>query len=776
MATDRKEQRRDTDRWTRQYAHTGTETVMGLAISRDYSRKFADLEQRVKVCREMRSEPAVDMALKAGEKLILGAHWPIVTEGDGGEEREVVDFLEDNLYPRLDELLRWLLGAWQFGWATVEPVLRFRSEAPLVFVSQGRTRRARRGLAGKIYLHRLVHLVPESIEGFAPDADTGELGEVRQNVYVEGAGYQKRRTPGWKVLHAVHEREGDDWSGRPMLRAMFMPWDVKLQLLRSFAVHWDRFGVGTPHMQAGPEWEDRDYERAEKYLKDYRAGTSSFLITPFGGQLSIFAGEEVTKAGPLAVIQYLDGLIAKVALAQILELGTTATGHRALGDSFLDMLESSLQAFAEYLAALIQTKLIVPLVDLNFGPRDDYPQLLPAVTLGSVQELVTTITSAKTAGLVGWTARDEARLRDMMELPEIDVEARQQEMDEEKELRRAQIEGVRSGTGEEPEERSERVRALAHSPDVQAEDTRPTPALALLEREAVQPRLLADRLDSHVFRAGAEVDDVLREVNASLAAQAVSLAERLGRRAGAQVASIETPLALRRRLEAVLRAVADRARSLGAESVRDEVRRQEERGLAFSREEFVAGPAGPADASAFGAVGWQRSGPVPALLLAVDDEGVASIIEGQVGRAVLMELDRRENTARAALLRAIQEAVGAEAALVLAVRRRVMAELDALSPAVTRRNLEAVVNVAFGVGRQASAEELIARGEIAFGVRSEVMDANTCGPCRAGDGTTLDLNTLRAGIVAPPFPDCEGRELCRGLIIYVRRTERPASA
>lgn len=750
---------------------------MGLSVSREYARELRDLQSRIRKYREMRSDPAVDTALKAGEKPILGAQWTITTEADGGANQEIRDFLEDNLYPVLDDLLRWLLGAWQFGFATVEPVFRFREEASPVFVSRGRTRRMRRGQSGRIWIHRLVHLLPESVEGFAPDAETGELGFVRQAVYVEGRGFLRPEVPGWKVLHAVHDREGDDFSGRAMLRSMFMPWDIKLSLLRSFVVHWDRFGTGTPHMQAGETWRDDDYERAEKYLKAFRAGTEGFLITPFGGELAIFAGEEVTKSGPIEMIRYLDSAIHKITLSQILELGSSESGNRALGDSFLDLLQAALQSQAEYLAALIQRRVIVPLVDTNWGPQDEYPLLQPSVVLGKFTELVTTLSSAKTAGLLGWTAEDEARLRDMAELPEIDIEARQREMDE---AAKAAQQAAAGGTGEEDGEPPARgkkslSRTLAHSPDLQPPDTRPTPAMVILERDVLQARLLADRLDSQVFRAGSEVDEVLRDVTEALVEQAAGLADEGFAVAAREAATrIRTPAVLRRRLEAAVRTVAERAQALGRQSVEEEGRRQQELGLAFTEGEFLAGPA---DAPASGAVGRGLRDPGPVSLLLQsrfeDAGGFMSLVEGEVQREVVMELDRRENAARGALLRALQEG-GGHPSLVLAVRRRVRAELEALSPAVTRLGLEGVINVAVGVGRHETARQLMDRGEIAFGVRSEVMDGNTCVPCRAGDGRTFTTLQLR-NMMAPPFPDCEGRGLCRGVIVYVRSTERPAT-
>lgn len=746
--------------WRRQFGYTGIETVDHLIESREHNLELRPLDARVRAYRIMRADPAIDMALTAGELPILGAHWPIVSEAQA--DREIVEFLEDAIYPFLDDLLRWMLGMWQYGFATIEPVFAFRDNPAVVFITQGRVQRARRPQEGRVWLDRLIHFVPDSIEGFIPDPLTGELAGVEQNVFIEDVGFLEPLTPGWKVIHTVHNREGSDWTGRAMLRSMFMPWDLKQQMAKGYAVHWDRFGVGTPFVRAGPDWGDAEFDRAEKVLKNYRSGVETFLVIPHGGELTIFAGEEATRGtGPIDFIRYLDGAIAKVALQQMLELGTTASGNRALGESMLDMLEASLQGTAEFLASLIQQKLIVPLVDLNFGERDSYPQLLPAVTIGSTKELIDTIAAAKSAGMVGWTAEDESRIRDVTELPEIDVEARQAEMDEEADLQRQQAEAAIQPQDEE--------RQLAHSPSFQPFEDRPTEALAILERDVVMPRVLADQLDAQLFRVGAEADEVLARFNDELVEQAEALVDAQGAGAAASAGSIAVPDSSARALAVVIRQGAKRAVRFGMQTVHSELERQQDMGLSFTPDEFLPMP--PRLSRHYTL---QEDLPDPS---DIPDLELFGLVEGEIARFADIEIERRNAAARGAMLRALREVGGVVGPILLraAVRFAVRRALEELSAAVTRGNLEAPMNVAFGVGRNRAAQQLIDDGDIAFGVRSEVLDANTCIVCEGQDGTRIPREELR-NVVAPPFPDCLGRERCRGLIVYVRTSEEPALA
>lgn len=70
---------------------------------------------------------------------------------------------------------------------------------------------------------------------------------------------------------------------------------------------------------------------------------------------------------------------------------------------------------------------------------------------------------------------------------------------------------------------------------------------------------------------------------------------------------------------------------------------------------------------------------------------------------------------------------------------------------------------AFSLGRNLEAQARA--GEIGEVVRSEVLDANTCDPCKALDGTVYQFNSPEYFENMPPNK-CDGREQCRGLYLY----------
>jgi hypothetical protein len=76
--------------------------------------------------------------------------------------------------------------------------------------------------------------------------------------------------------------------------------------------------------------------------------------------------------------------------------------------------------------------------------------------------------------------------------------------------------------------------------------------------------------------------------------------------------------------------------------------------------------------------------------------------------------------------------------------------------------------IAYVQGRLAQAQ--IVESDIKEEVYTAIMDANTCGPCRARDGHRgpIDSHSI-------PNPECEGGGLCRCFTYYVLKKERAAT-
>jgi hypothetical protein len=86
-----------------------------------------------------------------------------------------------------------------------------------------------------------------------------------------------------------------------------------------------------------------------------------------------------------------------------------------------------------------------------------------------------------------------------------------------------------------------------------------------------------------------------------------------------------------------------------------------------------------------------------------------------------------------------------------------------LSDAPVDRAARGASSESFNLGRNLEAQRRM--GDIQMAVRTEVLDENTCDPCRALDGLTVTVNSDAYFENMPPN-GCDGRELCRGFYIY----------
>jgi hypothetical protein len=129
--------------------------------------------------------------------------------------------------------------------------------------------------------------------------------------------------------------------------------------------------------------------------------------------------------------------------------------------------------------------------------------------------------------------------------------------------------------------------------------------------------------------------------------------------------------------------------------------------------------------------------------------------------AVEIDLDtfynRLLNEARTALAEFQKQGLTGDA-LADAVEARLQALADGPIEAMGR----ASTAEAFNLGRNLAAQENLAL--IQEAVRTEILDVNTCQPCRLLDGTKVKVNSPEYFQFMPPNL-CDGRHNCRGFYL-----------
>lgn len=242
---------------------------------------------------------------------------------------------------------------------------------------------------GRFHLAKLAWRPPRTISAINVEKDGG-LSSIEQFGRAGVAGDVK--IPVARLVAFVHEREGANWAGESILRAAYKMWILKDRVLRIQALTAERNGLGLPVFTVGtpPDgtfeekvaWIDAEIERGKKIVKEARAGDSAGISLASGSSFD-FKGVQGKLPDTDSPIRYYDEQIARAVLAHFLNLGTE-TGSWALGSTFADFFTDSLNAIAQDVASVFQQHVIEDLVDLNWGPNEPAPRLVPA-TIGEAQ-------------------------------------------------------------------------------------------------------------------------------------------------------------------------------------------------------------------------------------------------------------------------------------------------------------------------------------------------------------------------------------------------------
>lgn len=347
--------------------------------------KNPDLQwpQSLEVYDQMRREDAqVGSVVRAVTMPIRSARWEI----DPADARdEVVQLIaqdlglpvkgqEDTPRPRRqrgrfswDEFLRLALLELVFGHSVFEQVYR---------VEGGRNR-----------LSKLAWRPPRTISKIDVAKDGGLIAIEQHGVF----GATTVRIPVDRLVVFVNEREGANWLGQSLLRQAYKSWLLKDRLLRIEAMVAERNGLGVPVYEGAPlpdsiaknqdkaeEWLADQRDEGLKLAKDFRAGDASGAYIPNGAKLTLtgVAGKLPDLNTP---IRRHDEQIARAMLANFLTLGgDDSTGSYALGDTFVDFFTGSLNALMNQIGDVVQQHVIEDLVDLNWGPDEPAPRIVPA--------------------------------------------------------------------------------------------------------------------------------------------------------------------------------------------------------------------------------------------------------------------------------------------------------------------------------------------------------------------------------------------------------------
>ncbi|MCK5608277.1 hypothetical protein KAR91_40725 [Candidatus Pacearchaeota archaeon] len=314
-----------------------------------------------------RSDTQAKMLLSAIQNPIRTAPYEITSQRDEdifNDHAEVCKrvLLEDIDMDRfVDEALK----APKYGNAVFEKVHQVNINKPILD-EDGRVI-----LDSYVGLNKLGWRSPKTIETWNFDQDTKELVSIRQ--CVDGDLSVDVDIPVRHLIIITMDKEGDNYEGVSMLRAIYGNWYRKNTYLKLNAIGIEKsMPIPTAEVPQGQE-NSEQFRNLVTALERFTTHQKNYLTYPAGWNIQLSNG---TAYDPSKVEQSIDNedkRMAKAFLANFLELGLSGTGAFALSNDLSDFFLSSLV----YIARLIEkplNDLCKEITILNFGEQEVYPK------------------------------------------------------------------------------------------------------------------------------------------------------------------------------------------------------------------------------------------------------------------------------------------------------------------------------------------------------------------------------------------------------------------
>lgn len=585
---------------------------------------------------------------------------------------------------------------------------------------------------GLFHYTKLAPRLPQTITQYNLDSSGGMLG-LKQNFAFAP------EIPINKLVGYIVDQEGGNWIGRSPLRELHQPWVLKDRLLRVDVVRHERNGAGMPVVEL-PEGATRAQIAAgNKLAQMYKVGSASGGALPYGFKLSL-KGVEGNTSDVLQSIKFHNQEMADAWLLMFMKLGSTETGSRALGQTFVDFFSMAQETLAIWFRDIFQEHIIEDWMDWNYGPNSPAP-VLKFDKNESGHLSATDLAGLVTAGAIVLDDPLEEMLRDYYDLPQADPATA-----------RLNIPGLPvnpEGDGPMPTE----PQSNTHSDPKSNTQPNGQPAGGVAPKKVAASHVPTDPTARRQFleAAGAPHDwpfhRLMTPVEASSGADFPeinnkwqdALANLLSKWKGVtrdqiaaiveQVRDAQTP----RDLAAIT------APGIGADILSNAMHSLIDAGATLARIEAARQDVHlpPVDLNALKTEAYARAQAVDQLLA--------------------------KNLAQSAIAKALQSSATGGGGPVVA--SAVQEHLDSLTGQYAQDRLGGALTQAQNAGRAATMGG--APDNTKF-YASEILDGNTCVNCDGEDGTEFStIDEAQADYPAGGFVDCLGGDRCRGALIAV---------
>ena len=340
----------------REIGSGGPAFLAGLIVDDEEHNKKLQGVDGVRIFDKMRRTDAQVAGVLAGLQLpIMSSEAVIERPEDNQREAERVtdehlDFARYNLFERIDfsEALQHSLSSFWAGYSWFEKVYAVEDRA--------------------LVIDRLAPRLAVTLWRWQAD-EHGALTGVTQRARVgSGRNLVEVQIPRNKIAIFTVGKEAGDPGGKSLLRAAYRAYSIKDVLYKLEAIRFERYAIGVPVVTLPDQYTDDQMDMAKQIAANWRGAEQSFVVLV--GDMKVELVQ--TGSGALDIqpaIRHHNEEIAKSALMQFINLGTTDTGSRALGESMMEFFYDAVEGHAKTLASQWNREVLWPLMDLNFSDR-----------------------------------------------------------------------------------------------------------------------------------------------------------------------------------------------------------------------------------------------------------------------------------------------------------------------------------------------------------------------------------------------------------------------
>lgn len=363
----------------------------------------------------MRCTPVIAGLLKILELSILGDEWSVVPAAKDPSAYATVAAarLEENLRAELewrgptgnvssqsfDDALRNYLLCLPFGFSFDEICWRYQGD--------------------QVAVAKLAPRLPRSVNQFIAHPDNpSDLEYIQQNVYHSRCGWPK--IPANKITLCVFNREGDNFTGRSLLRPLWQPYFIKDGVLRVQAMAVERNGMGVPQAFAtDPTVRLSGDDRAilEAIVRRWRAGDASGVVMPPGYKTELTTAN-TNATDNINLLQYLDRQQAMGLVLMILTAGLDGGGAYAQAQTQDSISQRVVGSIKQQIAGYINNGFVYQWWRLNFEGKCRRPEFQFAnrvyFTLNDLLDIVGKLVNSQ---LFVPSEPDEDWIRQQLNLP-----------------------------------------------------------------------------------------------------------------------------------------------------------------------------------------------------------------------------------------------------------------------------------------------------------------------------------------------------------------------